>query len=368
MPPGSQQRSSRPEDIPLAESHHGALPDRFGPYEIVSLLGEGGMARVYRAVRRGPMGFSKELAIKAIRASGSGDSQELANSLVNEARLGGQLRHPNLADTYEFGMVGEQFYIAMEYVNGPTLRTLLRGFEDRNLHLPWGAVLDLALQTCDGLQYMHALCGADGVPLNLIHRDLKPENIIVSTAGLAKVMDFGIARSTSALHPATLAGSLKGTPGFISPEQLNDPDSIDARSDLFALGTILFECVVGQPLITAANVEAMMWSIASGSFRSRLDLIDEVLHLLARPGLAEDQNGNVRGRQPAHDVEHLPHGRAAHHGPRPAILGFVLGLVARAARGGAVGRASKRHAGRLHESLGGGGVVGIDRESGSHPG
>ena len=235
------------------------------------------MARVYRAVRRGPMGFRKELAIKAIRTSGSGDGETLAQSLVNEARLGGQLRHPNLADTYEFGTVGDQFYIALEFVNGPTLRTLLTGARERDLHLPWGAVLDLALQACDALHYAHTARGDGGEPLHLIHRDLKPGNVIVSTAGLAKVMDFGIARSASALFSTTVTGGIRGTPGFVSPEQLEDPDGIDARSDLFALGAILFECVTGEPLVPPAGLEAMMWSVASGGYRSRLELVEASL-------------------------------------------------------------------------------------------
>ncbi len=239
------------------------------------------MARVYRAVRRGPMGFRKEVAIKAIRTSGGEEPEALARSLIDEARLGGQLRHPNLADTYEFGMVGDRFYIALEFVNGPTLRALLSGVRARGLRLPWGAVLDLGLQVCDALHYAHTARGDDGEPLNLIHRDLKPGNVIVSAAGPAKVMDFGIARSASALFSTREEGGIRGTPGFVSPEQLEDPEGIDARSDLFALGAILLECATGEPLVPSADLESMMVAVAAGQYRSRLGLVDEALPEMA---------------------------------------------------------------------------------------
>ncbi len=264
------------EENRLAESHP-TLPIQFGPYVLVSLLGEGGMARVYRAVLQGPMGFRKELAIKMIRTDRAEDSEALVHSLVNEARLGGQLRHPNVADTYEFGVVEDQFYIALEFVNGMTLRSLLEGARARGVHLPWGAVLDMALQTCDALQYAHAAHDPDGQPLNLVHRDLKPENLILSTAGQVKVMDFGIARSKAALYRTTVSGGTKGTPGYMSPEQLKDPDGLDRRSDLFALGAIVVESLTGEPLVDGNPVESMLWKIVSGDFTERLEAVDRIL-------------------------------------------------------------------------------------------
>ena len=262
------------------------LPVRFGPYTLVSLLGVGGMARVYRAIREGPMGFRKELAVKLIRAGDTPESRGLVKHLVNEARLGGQLRHPNVVDTYEFGAVGDEHYIAMELVNGLTLRTLLSGLAHRSSRLPLTAVLDLAMQVGQGLDYAHALGSPDGSPLNLIHRDLKPANIIVTMTGQSKIMDFGIARSEAALFRSTSADTTKGTLKYMSPEQLSEPATLDHRSDLFSLGAILYECITGQQLVQANTAEAVMWNLVSGAYVAKLDEIDDPYAAL-RPVLAK---------------------------------------------------------------------------------
>ncbi len=255
-------------------SSPGRFPRPFGPFVLVSLLGEGGMAQVFRAVREGHMGFRKELAIKRIRTDITRNDETLVRSLVNEARLGGQLRHPNVVDTYEFGEVDGQTYIAMEFVNGLTLRSLLRGAGQRGVRLPRRAGLELVAQICEGLTYAHELASAEGEPLRLVHRDLKPENIILSSAGLAKIMDFGIARTANALYRTTVVDAPKGTLGYMSPEQLEDPGNIDHRSDLFAVGAILFEVLTGESLIDVPSIQGAMWAIVSGDYRARLDLLE----------------------------------------------------------------------------------------------
>ncbi len=257
----------------LAEARH--LPIRFGSYILVSILGEGGMARVYRAVREGPMGFRKELAIKRIKTDLTRDDERLVKAMINEARLGGQLKHPNVVDIYEFAAVGDQYYITMEFVDGWTLDALLEGAAIRDVHLPVGVCLDAVLQVCAGLAYAHTQTAADGSPLNLVHRDLKPANIIVSRAGQAKIMDFGIARSDDATYRTQATGVVKGTPRFMSPEQLQTPGDIDQRSDLFAVGGILYQALTGEALLGGPTVEALIWEIISGSFRGRLVRAEE---------------------------------------------------------------------------------------------
>ena len=261
----------------MVDQPRGELPYSFGPYTLVSLLGEGGMALVFRAVREGPMGFRKELAVKLIRIADAPKSQSLVKQLINEARLGGQLRHPNVVDTYEFGTVGDEHYIAMELVNGLTLQALLSGVSQRGARLPTATVLDMGAQLCQGLEYAHTLSSHDGQPLNLIHRDLKPANIIVTMAGQAKIMDFGIARSGASLFTATSTDVTKGTLKYMSPEQLSDPTTMDHRSDLFALGAILFECVTGSQLLEGESAEALMWNLVSGKYEEKLSLVDEAL-------------------------------------------------------------------------------------------
>jgi len=243
---------------------------------LVDLLGVGGMARVYRALRPGPMGFAKELAIKLILPSLTQGNQALVRALTDEARLGGQLRHPNIVDVYEFGAVADERYLAMELVEGLSLETLIEGAQARGVRLPASAVLDLALQACDGLAYAHVAQGAEGQALELVHRDLKPSNILLSTAGQAKIMDFGIARATSALHRTTTPGT-KGTPEFMAPEQIEEPGRLDRRVDLFALGSVLFTALTGQRLVQAQSLDALLWQIVSGEYLPRLALLDEIL-------------------------------------------------------------------------------------------
>ncbi len=251
-------------------------PESFGPYALVSLLGEGGMARVYRAVREGPMGFRKEVAIKRIRPDLTRDDQTLVRHLINEARLGGQLHHPNVVDVYEFGQVGDEHYIAMEFVNGLTLEALFAAARRRDLRLPRSMVLDLMRQVCDGLAYAHELASPEGEPLHLVHRDLKPANVIVSAAGQAKIMDFGIARTAAALYKTTNADAAKGTLQYMAPEQLEEPDALDHRADIFAIGSILFEALVGEPLLKNTTAQSLMWMVVAGTFRPRLGMLDEV--------------------------------------------------------------------------------------------
>ena len=256
-------------------------PDRdetpFGPYTLVSPLGAGGMAEVFLAVKEGPMGFRKELAIKRIHRDVLKNNDTLLRALINEARLGGQLKHPNVVDTYEFGTVDDQHYIAMEYVDGLTLDDLLRGAARRGVLLPASAVLDLGSQLCDGLHYAHNLASPDGDPLGLIHRDLKPSNVIVSMAGQAKIMDFGIARYSAAMFKTTTASTPKGTLAYMSPEQVDDPLNIDHRSDLFALGAILFEALTGERLLKTPDDDArgMLFMLLAGKYRERLSMLRE---------------------------------------------------------------------------------------------
>ena len=252
-------------------------PIEFGPYSLVALAGEGGMASVYRAVRSGPMGFRKEVAIKRIRADLTRGNDRLVEALINEARLGGELRHANIVDVYEFGEVGEEHYIAMEFVNGLVLDALLEGMRQRNTKLPTGAAFDLVLQVCAGLDYAHGKVAHDGVPMNLVHRDLKPSNIAVTTEGLIKLMDFGIARADTSLHKTTTAGVIKGTIAYMSPEQLDEASDLDRRSDIFAMGVILFELLTGELLHTRQSVQKTLLSIVQGSFMDRLGVAEEAV-------------------------------------------------------------------------------------------
>lgn len=234
-------------------------PVPFGRYRLVSLLGEGGMAKVYRAVLSGPMGFEKEVALKRIDPRLTSD-ERIVKALINEARLGGQLRHRNIVEIYEFNQVDGNYYMAMEFVDGWTLDGVLRRLRSRGESIPPSVVVELMTHVCRGLEYAHTIKDKSGAPMNLVHRDLKPGNIILSRQGDVKLMDFGIAKSDGNLYKTTAADVTKGTPIYMSPEQVTGA-KLDARSDIFSLGSVLHELLTNEVPFQGDNLLAIMHGV-----------------------------------------------------------------------------------------------------------
>lgn len=263
------------------------LPVRFGRYRLLDVLGQGGMARVYLAELQGPAGFRKQVAVKVlvpIAAMGDAESREL---FMREARLGGLLRHPNIVDVYELGEEAQSPYIAMEFVEGPSLQELLRERET----LPPRATLELALQLCAGLAHAHGLL-VDGRRAGLVHRDLKPGNVLLSPQGLAKIADFGIARVLA--WQAEEAETFRGTPAWSAPEQLAG-QPVDGRADLFALGAILHRCARGTSLFGSRSARVIRTRMAAleAEFAAGSGLGDVDQHV---PGLAAVMRSCLRLR------------------------------------------------------------------------
>ena len=227
---------------------------RFGHYEIIQLLGTGGMGEVYRA-RDTRLG--REVAIKTITLERSA-ARDALRRFEHEARSASSLNHPNIVTIYELGQVNEMHYIAMELVNGQTIRA----------HLGCGAlafnqVLNIAVQIADGLAKAHEI--------GVVHRDLKPENLIVTPDGVTKIVDFGLAKLLKPLpHPAsgtttatsgtTNPGTVLGSTLYMSPEQARG-EAVDYRSDQFALGSVLFEMVSGIPAFQRRTAAETMVAI-----------------------------------------------------------------------------------------------------------
>ena len=214
---------------------------RLGPYEIVTPLGAGGMGEVYRA-RDTRLG--REVAVKVLLPEVSADDSR-RRRFEQEARSASALNHPNIVTVYDVGSVDSTIYLAMELVEGRTLRELLADGA-----LPSRKLLDVAVQVAEGLAKAH--------DAGLVHRDLKPENLIVSKDGFVKILDFGLAKLTeltssdgvSALQtmagaPGTVPGTVMGTVGYMSPEQASGRE-VDYRSDQFSFGSILYELATGQ--------------------------------------------------------------------------------------------------------------------------
>jgi len=230
------------------------LPHRLGRYELQSILGEGGMARVFSAELFGPAGFRKQVALKVIKSDKAGiEDEESADAFIREARLGGLLKHPNIVDVYELGQAEDQFFISMEYVQGITVAKLIQG----HTPVPPSVVLEIAIGAVAGLASAHAL-HTQGHKAGVVHRDLKPSNVMVSWDGTVKVVDFGIA--TTCQGELAIAGQLyaegRGTPSYMAPEQLLS-EPVDSRADLFALGLIAIELAIGDLLPRNALYEQL---------------------------------------------------------------------------------------------------------------
>ncbi len=230
------------------------FPVQFGRYTLLGVVGEGGMARVYRAELRGPSGFTKPVALKVIRAAVASRGERLRRSLINEARVGGLLNHPNVVEVNDFGEVDGLPYIAMPLVKGVGMERLLAVVRP----LPPGIALKIGMQIAAGLEHAHNIQAEDGA--ELVHRDLKPSNVMISRHGAARVLDFGIAKATSLSTDATDTGQTKGTPAYMSPEQVAG-ESLDRRSDIFAVGALLYEMVTGDRMFGAASMVATLQQI-----------------------------------------------------------------------------------------------------------
>ena len=230
---------------------------RIGPYEIVSLLGVGGMGEVYRA---SDTKLNRHVAIKVLPASFAADADRLKR-FEQEARTAGALNHPNLITVFELGVIQDAPYIVMELVEGETLRQRLTSVGETR-KLPVRKAIDFAMQMASGLGAAH--------DRGVVHRDLKPENVIVTPDGRLKILDFGLAKTLvagSGSSPAgetmmspteTEAGTVLGTVGYMAPEQVRGHAAIDQRADLFALGAILHEMLSGRRAFQGASaVETM---------------------------------------------------------------------------------------------------------------
>jgi serine/threonine protein kinase len=223
----------------------------FGRYRLLGRIGEGGMAEVYRALMTGPEGFERELVLKRIlpRLSETGDFKTM---FIREAKISALLLHPNIVQIYEFGEAEGAYFIAMENVQGVTLREALTTLRREQRAMPYLVAADIARQICIGLDYAHTLHGPDGKALEIVHQDISPTNIMLAYTGTVKILDFGIARAASFAEEEAKKGLIKGKVSYLSPEQIH-VRPFDSRADLFALGVVFHEMLTGRRLFQAKN-------------------------------------------------------------------------------------------------------------------
>lgn len=211
-------------------------------YELLRKIATGGMAELYLAKQTGLEGFEKVIAIKKILTHLAEDA-EFVGMFLDEARIAAKLSHPNIVQIYDLGYDSESHYIAMEYVAGRNVQHIIEKEAKKNKRIPIEHVCRIMAGVCDGLYYAHSRKDYDNKPLNIVHRDISPQNILVSFSGGVKVVDFGIAKASTQLAQ-TRAGVLKGKYSYMSPEQVRG-QKIDHRSDIFALGLVMYEMLTG---------------------------------------------------------------------------------------------------------------------------
>lgn len=212
------------------------LPCQFDRFRIVGILGEGGMARVFDAQMEGRLDFRKPVALKILHPDPGVDAEQMMARLASEARLGALLSHPNIVDTYDYGVFDGHAWIALERISGLTLARVL----EYERPLPVGVALEIGRQVSRAMAHAHEL-ELDGAPYPVVHRDLKPGNVFLTVDAVVKVVDFGIATTMTRAHgKLTEPGIAKGTPAYMSPEQAEARATTPA-SDVFALGLMLYE-------------------------------------------------------------------------------------------------------------------------------
>jgi len=232
-------------------------PRKFGKYLLLDRIGSGGMAEIWRARQFGAAGFQKDLVIKKILPHLAAND-EFVRMFIDEAKIAVTLQHSNVVQIFDLGAVDREYFIAMEYVAGKDLLNLLIRCTHLRIRVPQKLALFIMGEVIKGLEAAHTATDSRGAPLNIIHRDVSPSNVLINYDGHVKLGDFGVAKARRRETEITRAGTMKGKLGYMSPEQvLGQP--VDARSDLFGVGIMLYEMLAMNRLFKAdTELETMM--------------------------------------------------------------------------------------------------------------
>ncbi|MBP1628087.1 MAG: serine/threonine protein kinase [Holophagaceae bacterium] len=236
-------------------------PEEFGNYFLLEKIAVGGMAELFKARQRGVHDFQKIVAIKRILPHLS-DNDEFVRMFIDEAKLAAQLTHPNIVQIFDLGRAAGFYYIAMEYVDGKDLRSILRKVREYKSPLPESVAAFVVMRVANALDYAHRKRGMDDKELRLVHRDVSPQNVLISTEGAVKLVDFGIAKAATK-STQTMAGALKGKLLYMSPEQALG-QSLDSRSDIYSLGLVLFELLTGERCFQADSELGVLEKVRLG--------------------------------------------------------------------------------------------------------
>jgi serine/threonine protein kinase len=218
---------------------------QLGRYQILKRLSVGGMAEIFLARSMGPPGFQKVVVLKRILPQLANRAQ-IVEMFLDEARIAATLQHQNIVQTYAIDTADGGYFLAMEYLHGEDLRSILVQALKQGRRIPFHQVIHILISLTDGLDYAHRKLDFDGAPLQIVHRDVTPSNVIVTYDGNVKLLDFGIARAANRSN-STQSGTLKGKIAYMSPEQCRGLP-LDRRSDIYSVGVLLWELSLGRRL------------------------------------------------------------------------------------------------------------------------
>jgi len=250
----------------------GTLPDKLGRYPIVGLLATGGMAEILLGKVVGTAGFERPVVVKRV-LSHLARQRTFIDMFIDEARVVASIRHPNVVDVHEFGREGDELFLVMEYLEGESAATLMRRLTKHDQPLDYALGAHIVAEACAGLHGAHELTAPDGTPQHLVHRDVSPHNVFITYQGRVKVIDFGVALTADRLAK-TNTGHVKGKFGYMSPEQcMSEP--LDRRSDVFALGVVLFELTTGKRMFKRKNELLTLQAIIQDPVSKPSELLDD---------------------------------------------------------------------------------------------
>ncbi|RJO67508.1 MAG: PEGA domain-containing protein [Myxococcales bacterium] len=280
-----------------------ATTDLFGQYRLIERIAEGGMGEVFKAKLLREGGFEKIVAVKRLLPALS-TRPGFETHFRNEARLAARLNHNNIVHVFDFGKVSETLFIAMEYVDGVDLGSVLAALRERNERLPAALALLVAIEICRGLDYAHRLADEQNHPLKLIHRDISPSNILLSCEGEVKLADFGIASvQTDATQDDVIAGKL----AYLAPEQARG-EPLDRRTDIYAVGLVLYEMLCGQRARPASLPDKeLMVRVESGVIEFPADpaMSDDVVALVRKAASPDKAGRYATAREMQNDVQRV---------------------------------------------------------------
>jgi serine/threonine protein kinase len=269
-----------------------------GAFRLVNKVAEGGMATVYEAEQLGPEGFTKRIALKVIHPHYA-KRPEFLRLFVDEAKLSANLMHGNVVQIYQLGEVGGEYFIAMEYIQGPTLRSVIDRHYDQGSPIPATLAAYICSRVSRALDFAHNFVSPGGQRLDIVHRDVSPGNVMITWDGHIKLADFGIAKARTSFDPASEQKMRIGKKHYMSPEQVLG-SQVDGKSDVFSLGVVLYELLALSPLFREEETSLLVDEVAVQplpNLKARITDLDPALENIMQSALQRSPSKRVSASQ-----------------------------------------------------------------------